>query len=50
MNLKKHAYSDVILLQWPTCPRWLNLSYSIPCCSVQVIFYSKSRDLQNFVI
>jgi len=22
MNLKKYSLSDVILLQWPTCPPW----------------------------
>jgi len=39
MNLKKYSYSDVILLQWPTCPLGYPLSYSIPCCSVQASFF-----------
>ena len=35
LNLKKYAQSDVISLQWPTCPPTVTLlSYSI-LCSVQ---------------
>jgi len=35
MNLKKYSYCDAILLQWPTCPRWLPpvLQYTLLFCT-----------------
>jgi len=34
MNLNKYSQSDVILLQWPTCPPWLR-----PCLTVYTLLF-----------